>query len=348
MIVKKFPKTSILLMLLLALTAYSYSWTYTPHGRMDYLAAVSLHVLSFEINYQPDPELDFTFPLPANLLFAISAGLPGKEMQKTQDISIPSGDTTIAARIYWPHIIEGAEKPLPITIYFHGGGFVVGDIDIFDNMARSLAHATESILVSVDYRLAPRHPYPAAVDDAYAALNWVAENAASLGGDPSAIAVAGDSAGGNLATVTTIKARNEKGPAIAAQLLFYPGADLKRTDYPSVEKFIDGYGLSTESIRHFREAYFGHVDDLTDPYISPYHASTLENLPPALIVTAGFDPLTDGAHAYAERLKASGVTTVVKHYPEMYHGFMGIKLFADQRDALVETGKFLKRILAEG
>lgn len=340
---KKHPKKLILLALLIAAITYSYSWTSTAHGHLDYRAAASLRLLSFTMPHKPDPNLDFEIPLDVNLIYALSDLLPHDEVAKTQDIEIAGDGVKIPARIYWP-VGSSADKPLPVIAYFHGGGFVVGSVDIFDGLTRSLANATNAIVVSIDYRLAPAHPYPAAVNDCYAATKWVAENAASIGGDPSKIVVAGDSAGGNLSAAVALKARDEGTPTLAAQIMYYPAVDLTDTPYESKRNFMDGYGLSSASGQKFEEAYVAGAD-ATDPYLSPVRAENLSNLPPALIVTGGFDPLTGSAQAYAEKLKASGVAVTAVNYPDIIHGFMSVKLFPQRGEALKETNNFLLQAL---
>ncbi|GAB3102125.1 alpha/beta hydrolase [Aestuariicella hydrocarbonica] len=347
MTLKKHPFLYGLLVVLLIAFGITYSWTYTPHGRLDYRAAFSLHLLSFEINYKPDPDIDFEFKLPVNLIYGLSGTLPKETVSKTEDITIPGDGVDIPARIYWPASTElsSADTPLPIMVYYHGGGFVVGSVDIFDPLARQLSNVAHAIVISVDYRLAPKYPYPAAVEDGYAALQWAAQHAAELNGDANRIIVAGDSAGGNLAAVTAQKARDENGPAIHAQILYYPATDLTDTHYPSKELFIDGYGLSTSARNAFDTAYLGHVTDKTDPYVSPLYAAHLSSLPPALIVTAGFDPLRDDGQTYAKRLQSEGTVTTLKNYPTMIHGFMSIGLFSQQREALNATREFLDQVV---
>jgi len=343
---KKPVKRYLILILVLAALGYSYSWTYTPHGRLDYRAALSLHLLSFNLqNFRPSPDIDFEFDLPVNLIYAFSDKLPKEEMSKIEDITIPGDGLEIPARIYWPKGLDKQQTPLPVIVYFHGGGFVVGSVEIFDSLTRSLANATNAIVISVDYRLAPAHPYPAAVNDCYTALVWGAKNASRLGGDPNMVILGGDSAGGNLAAVVALEARESAGPVLAAQILYYPATDRSGTSYPGREKFIDGYGLSSEAGRAFDQAYIGHMEDRTDPYISPLYAESLAGLPPALIVTAGFDPLTDSAAAYAKRLVDEGVKVTYQHYPRMIHGFMSVRLFSQQRDALNKTGEFVNQVV---
>lgn len=338
---KQHPKKIIALIVLIIAIAYSYTWTYTPNGRLDYRAALSLHTMSFTYkNFKPDPNIDFEIPLPINLIYSLSDLMPSEKVAETKDIKIPNNDVTIPARIYWPKGVDRTE-PLPTIVYFHGGGFVVGSVEIFDSLTRALANATKAIVVSVDYRLAPAHPYPAAVDDCYAATKWVAENIASLAGDPKKIAVAGDSAGGNLSAVVALKARDLGTPAIAAQIMYYPAVDLTDKHYSSKENFSDGYGLSKAAGQKFHLAYGANIADSKDPYFSPLYAPSLAGLPPALIATGGFDPLTDSGIAYAARLKQSGVPVTELHYADMIHGFMSVKFFPQRRDALINTNKFL-------
>ena len=341
---KQHPKKMIALILLIIAVAYSYTWTFTPHGRLDYRAAVSLHTLSFTYNhFKPDPNVDFEIPLPINLIYALSDLVPSEKVAEVKDLKIPGKNFSIPARAYWPQGVDRTQ-PLPVIVYFHGGGFVVGSVEIFDSLTRALANATKAIVVSVDYRLAPASAYPVAVDDCYAATKWVADNIAFLGGDPKKIVVAGDSAGGNLSAVVALKARDIGSPAIAAQVMYYPATDLTDAHYDSKDKFHDGYGLSKAAGQRFEQAYAANVTDRKDPYLSPLYAPTLAGLPPALIVTEGFDPLTGSANAYADRLKQSAVPVTALHYPDMVHGFMSIKFFPQRRDALNGTAKFLNDV----
>ena len=332
---------------LVVLFGITWSWTYTPYGRLDYRAAVSLKLLSFEATIKPDPGSDFEITIPVNLAYALSDRLPHETVSRTEDVRIESGDGSIVpARVYWPADFESYHQPPPVTLYFHGGGFVVGSVDIFDQLTRSLANATSTIVVSVDYRLAPTHPHPAAVNDCYASLLWLADHAANLGGDAGRLIVAGDSAGAHLAAVTSLRAQLEGGPDLSAQVLYYPAADLTDTYYESRKKFSDGYGMSSGSMAAFREAYVGHIENRHDPYISPLYAESHRGLPPALIITAGFDPLADLGHAYAAKLRDSGVIVDVVNYPEMIHGFMSVRLFSQRRQALNETADFLDKVFA--
>jgi acetyl esterase/lipase len=344
--IRKYLKTFLTLTAAAVFLAMTYSWTFTPHGRLDYRAAFSLHLLSFEKVIRPDPEVDFEVNMPVNLIYAVSFALPKEQVHKVEDIVIPGPDADLPARIYWPATTDTPASPLPVIVFYHGGGFVVGSVDIFDSLTRALSNATSAVVVSVNYRLAPAHPYPAATIDAYAALEWAAENIDALGGDPAKLIVAGESAGGNLATVVALRANNEGGPSIAAQLLYYPGTDFTDSNYPSREKFADGYGLSRESVLTFFDAYTGHIADKSDPYLSPIRAPSLAGMPPTLMVTAGFDPLVDSCTAYTRRLQDDGVKVTHRHYPTMIHGFMNIGLFPQRREALTSSAAFLTELFS--
>jgi acetyl esterase len=211
------------------------------------------------------------------------------------------------------------DEKLPALVYFHGGGWTIGDIDTHDVLCRQLAVGARCVVVSVDYRLAPEYPFPAAVEDCYAATRYVAENAAKL--DIGAIAVGGDSAGGNLAAVVSLLARDGGGPAIAFQLLIYPATD-QRAATASHERNAQGYLLTRDAIEYFRRAYLPGQKDWADWRASPLLATSHAQLPPALVITAGYDPLLDEGRAYAERLKAAGVAVAYREYADMVHGFI--------------------------
>ena len=341
----KHPVLFTLLVLLVIMLVYAYRCTFTPHGRLNYLAAFSLKFLSFQVPMKPVRDMDFKITLPLNFLFALGPVFPKEKIARTRDFELPQEGGDIRVRVYWPESANDQNEPLPVILFMHGGGFVLGDINMWDAITRKLANATSMMVVSVDYRLGPKYPYPAAVDDCYAALTWLSENAENLGADKNRIIVAGDSAGGNLAAVTAMKARDEGQAGIAAQVLYYPHTDWNVDKYPSIEKFLDGYGLSTKAMEGFREAYVGNEADQNDPYLSPMCASSVENLPPALVITAGFDPLTDGALAYADRMEASGVHVTRAHYPDMIHGFLNVPMFSANRDSINKTCDFLKQVI---
>lgn len=237
-----------------------------------------------------------------------------------EDRSIDGPDGDIPVRIYDP---DGGERPQPLVLYFHGGGWVVGSLDTHDSNCRKLADETDYVVVSVDYRLAPEHPFPAGLEDCYAAFEWAAANAANLGADADRLVLAGDSAGGNLATTTALLARYRDGPTAAYQLLFYPGTgDATTTD--SYEENAEGYFLTADEMTWFRNHYFDSDIDQGNVFAFPRLADDLSGLPPATILTAGFDPLRDDGAAYATRLEEDGVSVTHRNYPAMIHGFAGM------------------------
>jgi len=235
----------------------------------------------------------------------------------TTDRSIPGPAGEITVRRYRP----SGTGPFPTVVYFHGGGFVLGDLDSHDLLCRHLTVRSDCEVVAVDYRLAPGHPFPAAVEDARAAVEWVTSDAGFSEPDEG-LAVAGDSAGGTLAAVTSLIATERDGPAIDHQLLVYPAVDL-RSDYPSMRDHA-GHVLSAADMEWFRDCYYGSDLHLRNPCADPMLACDLSGLPPATVVTAGFDPLRDGALAYADRLAGAGVPVRVRNYPDMVHGFLGM------------------------
>jgi acetyl esterase len=231
-------------------------------------------------------------------------------------------------------VYGGDGGPQPILVWYHGGGWVIGDLDTADGVARKLANRANALVVSVDYRLAPEHPYPAPVDDCWAVLEWVAANGAELGGDPARIAVGGDSAGGNLAAVMAIKAR-DAGLSLREQLLVYPATDLTLS-FPSIDENGEGYLLTKDSMVWFTNHYLGGADP-KEPTISPYYADDVSGVAPAHIITAEFDPLRDEGEAYGERLKDAGVAVEAKRYDGMIHGFYGLAIVTPVADEAIES-----------
>ena len=238
------------------------------------------------------------------------------------------------ARVYRP---EG-DGPRPTVVFLHGGGFVIGDLDTHDNVCRRLARDVDAVVVSVDYPLAPEHPFPAAGEACYAALRHVAEHIDDFGGDAERLVVGGDSAGGNLGAVCAQLARRD-GLALAAQLLVYPAVDLLR-DYPSRQENATGYFLSLDDMQWFAANYLGVSDPddpraaelATDPRLSPIHGE-LDGLAPAVVATAEFDPLRDEGNAYADALTAAGVSVAHRQFGGLIHGFYGMEAFSAGADA---------------
>jgi acetyl esterase len=234
---------------------------------------------------------------------------PPADVHDVVNRTIPAAGAELGIRIYTPRPIA-AGTSMPIVLHFHGGGFVAGDLDTHDSIARYYAKHADVIVIGVDYRLAPEHRFPAAVDDAYAAVTWAADHARELHGDAGRVAVTGDSAGGNLSAVVCQLAKERRGPRIAFQALVYPVVDFDlRTSYPSRTQFGGGeYFLSNRDMEWFASLYMSDVErEVGDPRVSPLSARDLSGLPPALIVTSGCDPLRDEAKAYADRLASAGV-----------------------------------------
>ncbi len=237
-----------------------------------------------------------------------------------EDIQIPGPGGDFQALVYTP---ENASGPLPLLVYYHGGGHVIGSPETHDPTARNLCAGAHCKVVSVNYRKGPEHKFPAAVDDAFAALQWCAANASSLGVDASRIAVGGDSAGGNLAAVTALMARDARGPALSFQLLIYPVSDY-RCKSDSYERYSKGYGLlEAETMSWFQNHYLNSPEDADDWRASPLLAQDLSGLPPAKVMTAQYDVLHDDGVALAEALDAAGNTVSHEDYPGMIHGFFG-------------------------
>ena len=280
--------------------------------------------------------LSETDPETARTMFAAMAALAGtpEEVATIENRTIPGPDgNDIPIRIYTP---TSGTAPRPGIVFFHGGGWVIGDLESHDAPCRAMANATGAVVISVDYRLAPESRAPAAAEDSYAATKWVANNAGVLGVDPGRLAIAGDSAGGNLTAVTALLARDRGGPPLRFQLLIYPVTDCTLSS-GSMEENAEGYLLTADSMRWFVDHYLGTTIDPKDPIVSPLHADDLSGLPPAHVVTAEFDPLRDEGEAYAARLKDAGVPVTVKRYDGQIHGFFSMGMVIDAaRDALPE------------
>jgi acetyl esterase len=239
-----------------------------------------------------------------------------------RDLTIDGPAGPLRARHYTP-LRANFSEPRPIMLFFHGGGFCLGDLDTHDQPCRALCRELNIHVLSAEYRLAPEHPFPAALDDAQAALRYVQAHAAKLGADPARISVGGDSAGANLATVVTQLAKRAGEPLPSMQLLIYPTVDSTR-EWPSTNLFAVGYFLTRDDIHWFRKNYLGAHTDLADLRVSPLLAPDLAGLPPTLIVTASFDPLRDEGEAYAEALRAAGVHVELHRAPGLIHGFINL------------------------
>ena len=261
-----------------------------------------------------------------------------------KSMTIPGPGGPLPVRIYQPVAPRQYDGLSPCLIFFHGGGWVIGDLDSHDVVCRTLAHEGKLIVVSVDYRLAPEHKFPAAVDDAIAATAWISENALSLGVDASRILVGGDSAGGNLAAVVTIAARDSSTHKIAGQVLIYPGTDFRMT-HPSHSEPETSILLTHSVIRWFQKHYLNSPTDIEDWRASPARVEKLSGLPPAFVLTAGADPLRDEGDEYAKRLSDAGVPVMHRNYPGQFHGFITMgKLLPKANLALREIGDWLKAL----
>ncbi|MFJ9037512.1 alpha/beta hydrolase [Streptomyces sp. NPDC102406] len=287
----------------------------------------------------------------AILAAAPAAPFPVPVVGAVEDREIPGppGAPPIPVRMYQPDP-AGADPvaPRPVVVFLHGGGWALCDLDTHDGIARGLCRDAGAVVVSVAYRLAPESPFPAAVEDAYAALCWVAGHARELGADESALTVTGDSAGGNLAAVVTHLARDNGGPRIARQVLIYPATDAHRGTGSS-EANAAGYFLTAAHSRWFRDQYLGADGDPADPHVSPLLAEDFSGLPPAHVVTAGCDPLCDEGRAYARALRDAGVPVTESHFPGMFHGFFGFPdLLADARRARADVAKVIVSSAEDG
>ena len=254
----------------------------------------------------------------AGALARYQFGVPPDPVASVEDRTIAGPAGPLPLRIYRPD--AGTNHPL--TVFFHGGGFAICSLDTHDAMCRQLCRRAGTVVVSVDYRMAPEHKFPAAPDDCLAATRWAAAHAAELGADSARLAVAGDSAGGNLAAVVALRARDQDGPKIKAQLLIYPVTDHYSVQRPSYAARGVGCGLTSDTMKWFWDMYLADPGHGADPSASPLRANTLAGLPSAYIVTAGFDLLQDEGDAFAHRLQAEGVPVQLVHYPDMNHGFL--------------------------
>lgn len=246
--------------------------------------------------------------------------------------NIVAHDHEYAVRIYRPF----SETPLPVILYFHAGGFVKGDVVYSESFCRKLANGSGCIVVSVNYRLAPENPFPAAVDDAYHALQWVYHAAHEFGGDKERLAVVGESSGGNLAAAIALMSYTKQGPAIRLQVLIYPQLDYTHS-CPSHHLFADGYFLTEQALYFYAKQYVPEGTDLKNPYLSPYWTKHHKHLPQAYIITAEYDPLRDEAEGYAKQLKKAGVKVIHHRYPGMIHGFISMSTLLEEAGQAIQS-----------
>lgn len=264
---------------------------------------------------------------------------PVTPVAHVEDHVLETGEARLPMRIFSP---RPGEK-LPLVLYFHGGGFISGDVNTHDELTRLLALAADAVVLSVSYRLAPAHPFPAALHDCLAALEWGVAHAAEIGADATRLAVAGDSAGGNLAAVVAQALRDRGGPALAAQLLIYPGTNLSGAPKGSMLESGEGYYISPDDMAFYHESYIGDADP-SDPRLSPLLAQSLAGLPPAYVLTAQYDPLRDQGQDYARRLEKEGVPVELVHYDDAIHGFLSFPVPLG-KEAAEKCGVWLKERL---
>ncbi len=273
---------------------------------------------------------------------AVIMGGPGEEVAEVRELSAPGPGGPVGVRLYRPRADGG---PLPLVAYLHGGGWAVGSLDSFDPLCRALANASGALIASIDYRLAPEHPFPAAIDDARAAVRRLAASAAELGADPARVGIAGDSAGGNIAAVTARRLRDEGDSPLRFQALVYPVCD-SALNTPSYRDNGSGFGLSAESMARYWELYLDGADG-RHPDASPLQAGDLAGLPPAFVLTVREDVLRDEGEAYARALEAAGVPVELRRYDGAVHGFFRwLAKAAIARRAVAEVGAALRAGLA--
>lgn len=247
------------------------------------------------------------------------------------DRTIPGAAGEMPARIYTPR----GTGPFPMLVYFHGGGWVIGNLEAYDATCRALTNAAGCVVVAMEYRLAPEHKFPAAPEDCYAATQWVAAHATAIGGDPARLALGGDSAGGNLTAVVAQMVRDRGGPVLCCQLLVYPVTD-HNYDTASYRENAEGYLLTRDAMVWFWNHYLRSPADGSNPMASPLRADNLRGLPPAMVITAEFDPLRDEGEAYAARLQEAGVPVTLKRYDGMIHGFFSLGTVLEQGKRAIE------------
>ena len=306
-----------------------------------------LKTLLDQMAAQPTPPIHEMEPEMARAAMGAMMDLVGPKdvpIGRIENMRIPGEAGEIALRLYTP--VAAGSQSLPALVFFHGGGFVIGDLDTHDGICRILANEACVKVIAVHYRLAPEHKFPAAVNDAIAAVNWVEANAAALGVDANRLAVGGDSAGGNLAAVVAQAAKKNSAPHLAYQLLMFPVTQIGE-ETASLRNCAEGYFLERAGLEWFYSHYLPADADRSDPRISPLKAEDVGGLPPAYVMLAGFDPLHDEGRAYAEKLTAAGVPVTLANYPDMVHDFIFMHAVLPQaQQALGDAAASLKEALA--
>jgi acetyl esterase len=304
-----------------------------------------VQALLAEMNKQglpPFEQMSPTFARSVAMGFRDLQGEP-QNVADVRDILVPGPAGKLPVRVYHPELGQA----LPLLVYFHGGGWVIGDIEVVDRPCRALAIAAHCAVASVNYRLSPETKFPGPVEDCYAATTWLAAHAAELGADPARVAVGGDSAGGNLSAAVSLMARDRYGPKLDLQLLIYPvTAPAKGTTFVSYSENAENYLLTRAAMEWFWDHYLNAEADGQNPYASPLFAADHGRLPPAIVITAEFDPLRDEGMAYARKLREAGVDVKTSHYAGQIHGFFWMAGAIDRgRDLIAEIGDELRRRL---
>ncbi|MDT8860597.1 alpha/beta hydrolase [Alkalihalobacillus sp. MEB130] len=319
----------------LCVILFVHYWAHTEAGKVPPKTAVLLHAVHHNL-VTPDMKVPN---------FLSNSGVP-RFTNELIDIPVSDG-STVEGKMYRPI----ADGPHPIILYYHGGAFMegYGSIHTHDNIVRALASRTNSIVIAVGYRVAPQHPFPAAIEDSYDALVWAHHYAEELGGDPTKIAVVGDSAGGNIATVVSLMARDRNGPPITAQALLYPLTTFQDIEFDSRMTYDSGYYLLSRSVMlRARDTYTPDESMWIHAYTSPLEAEDLYGLPPALVITAEFDPLRDEGEAYAKRLSEHGVPVETIRYNGVMHGFISFyEVMYRGNHGLAQTSMFLRSAFEE-
>ncbi len=303
-----------------------------------YLKPAAFTILSTMNDFMEEGD---SIPMPADWMFDLLT----VNQKRIVDTLIAGDSLTVPVRIYYP-TRESMDGDHPVTLFIHGGGFILGSVDQYHMMVSKLARITGQIVVSVEYRLAPEHPFPAGLMDCYTVLKWLQDEGSEIGADTSAISVMGDSAGGNLATVLTLLCRDRERPQPCCQVLIYPGVNFVESRTPSMIYFAEdppkSYILTEEFLRKVKVQYLGEDVKLENPYLSPLEATLTPDLAPALIITAECDPLRDDGKQYAQKLRSSGVQVEYLEYSGMIHGFLSFHLLLkDAVDAMKQIRDFL-------
>ena len=309
-------------------------------NKLDESAAMVLEL----VRLSNAPTTDTLTPVEARAAFLRACSVfnpPSPALTEVRDLTAPGPAGPIKLRLYRD---KAATTPQAGLVYFHGGGWVIGDLDSHDSVCRQIAQLSGAVVIAVDYRMAPEHKFPAAVDDAIAVTAWICAETASLGIDPARVVVGGDSAGGNLAIVVAIAARDQAGPKLAGQALVYPSTDMTG-ETASHAAFGEGYMLTNALMQYFRGHYLRNDADRADWRASPNKIADLSGLPRALVITGGFDPLRDEGEAFGMRMVAAGVPVTTRRFTGQFHGFLNMgRLIPEADAAIAEIATFIRTL----